>query len=106
MYCTVDEVKSDFKNIQFSATSSVTIDEVNQAFKEAAEGQMRGILEYCDKPLVSMDFKGNSASAIFDAQSTVVMEQNMIKVMAWYDNEWGYSCRLIDLVEYIASKGL
>ncbi len=85
---------------------SVTIDEVNQAFKEAAEGRLRGILEYCDKPLVSVDFKGNSASAILDAQSTVVMAGNMIKVLAWYDNEWGYSCRLVDLVEYIASKGL
>jgi len=89
-----------------NVSKSVTVEEVNHAFKEAAEGRLRGILEYCDKPLVSVDFKGNSASAILDAQSTVVMEGNMIKVLAWYDNEWGYSCRLIDLVEYIASKGL
>ncbi|MFO8010768.1 MAG: type I glyceraldehyde-3-phosphate dehydrogenase [Dehalococcoidia bacterium] len=84
----------------------VTVEEVNQAFKQAAEGPLRGILEYCDRPLVSVDFKGNSASSILDAQSTVVIDENMVKVLAWYDNEWGYSCRLIDLVEYIASKGL
>ncbi len=84
----------------------VTAEEVNHAFQRAAEGELKGIVEYCDEPLVSSDFKGNSASAIFDALSTMVMGGNMVKVLAWYDNEWGYSCRLADLAAYIASKGL
>jgi len=84
----------------------VTVEEVNQAFKDAAEGELKGIIEYCDEPLVSTDFRGNPASAIFDALSTIVIDDNMVKVLAWYDNEWGYSCRLADLAAYIASKGL
>ena len=84
----------------------VTAEEVNHAFQRAAEGELKGIVEYCDEPLVSSDFKGNSASAIFDALSTMVMGGNMVKVLAWYDNEWGYSCRLTDLASYIAGKGL
>ncbi|MCK4402856.1 MAG: type I glyceraldehyde-3-phosphate dehydrogenase [Dehalococcoidia bacterium] len=84
----------------------VTAEEVNHAFQRAAEGELKGIVEYCDEPLVSSDFKGNSASAIFDALSTMVMGGNMVKVLAWYDNEWGYSCRLADLASYIAGKGL
>ncbi len=84
----------------------VSPEEINQAFKNAAKGAMRGIIEYCDEPLVSSDFKGNSASAIFDSLSTMVMDGSMVKVLAWYDNEWGYSCRIADLVAYIAGKGL
>jgi len=84
----------------------VTAEEVNHAFQRAAEGELKGIVEYCGEPLVSSDFKGNSASAIFDALSTMVMGGNMVKVLAWYDNEWGYSCRLADLASYIAGKGL
>ncbi len=84
----------------------VTAEEVNHAFQRAAEGELKGIVEYCDEPLVSSDFKGNPASAIFDALSTMVMGGNMVKVLAWYDNEWGYSCRLADLASYIAGKGL
>jgi len=84
----------------------VTAEEVNRAFQRAAEGELKGIVEYCDEPLVSSDFKGNSASAIFDALSTMVIDGNMVKVLAWYDNEWGYSCRLADLASYIAGKGL
>ena len=84
----------------------VSADEINNAFQRAAEGELKGIVEYCDEPLVSMDFKGNPASAIFDALSTMVIDGNMVKVLAWYDNEWGYSCRLADLAAYIASKGL
>lgn len=84
----------------------VTIEQVNKAFQEAAKGKLKGILEYCDEPLVSMDFKGNPASSIFDALSTMVIAGNMVKVLAWYDNEWGYSCRLADLVVYILNKGL
>jgi len=84
----------------------VSVAQVNQAFKAAADGPLTGILEYCQEPLVSMDFKGNPASAIFDALSTTVIGRNMVKVLAWYDNEWGYSCRLADLAAYIIDKGL
>ena len=80
-------------------------EEINNTFRKAAEGELKGILEYCDEPLVSSDFKGNPASAIFDALSTMVIDDNLIKVLAWYDNEWGYSCRLADLVSYIVNKG-
>jgi len=83
-----------------------TVEQVNDAFREAAEGELKGIVEYCDIPLVSSDFKGNPASAIFDALSTMVIDGNLVKVLAWYDNEWGYSCRLADLASYIANKGL
>ena len=81
-------------------------DEINEAFRKAADGELKGILEYCDQPLVSSDFKGNPASSIFDALSTMVIDDNLTKVLAWYDNEWGYSCRLADLTAYIAKKGL
>ena len=84
----------------------VTIEEVNRAFQVAAKGPLAGILEYCQEPLVSMDFKGNPASSILDALSTMVIGGNMVKILAWYDNEWGYSCRLADLAAYIADKGL
>ncbi|MGB9836972.1 MAG: type I glyceraldehyde-3-phosphate dehydrogenase [Candidatus Saccharicenans sp.] len=81
-----------------------TAEEVNAALKEAAEGALKGIIEYTEEPLVSVDFMANSHSAIVDALSTKVMEKNLVKVMAWYDNEWGYSCRLVDLVKYIMKK--
>jgi len=81
-------------------------EEINGAFRKAADGELKGILEYCEEPLVSSDFKGNPASAIFDALSTMVIDGNLVKVLAWYDNEWGYSCRLADLVAYIIRKGL
>ena len=84
----------------------VTVEQINQAFQEAAKGALSGILEYCPEELVSMDFKGNPASSIFDAPSTMVIAGNMVKVVAWYDNEWGYSCRLADLAAYIASEGI
>ena len=84
----------------------VTVEQVNQAFQTASEGPLAGILEYCQEPLVSMDFKGNPASSIVDALSTMVIGGNMVKVLAWYDNEWGYSCRLADLAAYITDKGL
>ena len=83
----------------------VTVEQINKAFREAANGRLKGILEYCDEPLVSVDFKGNQHSSIFDALSTMVLAGNMVKVLAWYDNEWGYSCRLADLVIYILGKG-
>jgi glyceraldehyde 3-phosphate dehydrogenase len=75
---------------------------VDFVFQAAAAGPLRGILDYTDEPLVSVDFLHNSHSAIVDGLSTKVMEGNFLKVMAWYDNEWGYSCRLIDLVKYIS----
>ena len=84
----------------------VTVEQVNQALREAAEGPLSGILEYCQQELVSLDFKGNPASSIVDAPSTMVIAGNMVKVLAWYDNEWGYSCRLADLATYIADQGL
>ena len=83
-----------------------TKEEVNMAFKEASEGKLNGILEYCDKPLVSKDFNGNPRSSIVDAALTYVIDKRMVKVLSWYDNEWGYSCRVVDLIEYILNKGL
>ena len=87
-------------------SKDATAEVLNQAFKTAADGKLRGILEDCDEPLVSSDFKGNPASCILDAASTIVIGGNMAKVLAWYDNEWGYCCRLADLVKFIADKGL
>jgi glyceraldehyde 3-phosphate dehydrogenase len=84
----------------------VTVEQVNQALQKAAKGAMAGILEYCEEELVSMDFKGNPHSSIIDGPGTMVIGGNMVKILAWYDNEWGYSCRLGDLALYIASKGL
>ncbi|MEE8598327.1 MAG: type I glyceraldehyde-3-phosphate dehydrogenase [Dehalococcoidales bacterium] len=84
----------------------VTVEQVNQAFQAATDGPLAGILEYCQEELVSTDFKGNPASSIVDAPSTMVIGGNMVKVLAWYDNEWGYSCRLADLATYVANKGL
>lgn len=84
----------------------VTIDTVNAAFREAATGSLRGILDVCDRPLVSMDFKGNPHSSIVDALMTLVLKDRIVKVVAWYDNEWGYSCRMADLAAYVASQDL
>ena len=84
----------------------ITVEQVNRVFKSAAEGPLKGIIEYSEEPLVSMDVKGNPTSCLFDALSTMVIGGNMVKVLAWYDNEWGYSCRLADLAAYVASKGL
>jgi glyceraldehyde 3-phosphate dehydrogenase len=79
-------------------------DQVNEAFRKAAEGPLRGILRVCDEPLVSVDFKGDSHSAIVDAPNTKVLGGNLVKVLAWYDNEWGYAQRVADLVRLLASK--
>lgn len=84
----------------------VTIEKVNQAFREASESSLEGILEYSEEEIVSSDIVGNPASSIFDALSTMLMENNMVKVLAWYDNEWGYSCRLADLTVYVVDRGL
>ncbi|MCK4863122.1 MAG: type I glyceraldehyde-3-phosphate dehydrogenase [Dehalococcoidales bacterium] len=84
----------------------VTVEQVNQVLKAAAAGPLKDILEYCEEELVSMDFKGNPHSSIIDGPSTMVIGGNMVKILAWYDNEWAYSCRLGDLAVYMASKGL
>jgi len=83
-----------------------TAEEVNQALKFAAEGPLKGVLEVCQLPLVSSDFNGHPASSIVDALTTKVIGGTMVKVLAWYDNEWGYSCRVLDLAEYLAEQGL
>jgi glyceraldehyde 3-phosphate dehydrogenase len=85
---------------------NTTKEEVNAAMKKAAEGPLRGILQYSEEPLVSVDFRGNSNSSILDAPYTSVIEGNMVKLLSWYDNEWGYSCRVVDLIKYIAEQGL
>ncbi|MCK4274258.1 MAG: aldehyde dehydrogenase, partial [Dehalococcoidales bacterium] len=84
----------------------VTVEQVNQVLKAAAAGPLKDILEFCEEELVSMDFKGNPHSSIIDGPSTIVIGGNMVKILAWYDNEWGYSCRLGDLAVYMASRGL
>jgi glyceraldehyde 3-phosphate dehydrogenase len=93
--------------VDFVATlrQGVTKEAVNAAFKEAARGALSGILDITEEPLVSSDFRGDSHSAIVDGLSTMVVGNNMVKVIAWYDNEWGYSCRVADLTDYIGKKG-
>ncbi|MBA3712941.1 MAG: type I glyceraldehyde-3-phosphate dehydrogenase [Pyrinomonadaceae bacterium] len=83
-----------------------TTEEVNQALKDAANEELVGILAFSEEPLVSVDYRKNENSSIVDAEYTKVIGGNMVKVLAWYDNEWGYSCRIRDLVKYIAQKGL
>jgi len=85
---------------------SVTIDEVNEVFRDAATESLRGYLGYCDEPLVSSDFKGNPLSSIFDSLSTMVIGGKLVKTVSWYDNEWGYACRVADLCAFMADKGL
>ena len=85
---------------------TTTADEINAAFKAAADGPLNEIIEYVTAPLVSIDFRGNSHSAMLDSAYTKVMNGNFAKVMAWYDNEWGYSSRCVDLIRYMASRGL
>jgi glyceraldehyde 3-phosphate dehydrogenase len=85
---------------------SVTAEEINAAFRTAAEGPLKGILAYSELPLVSSDYNGSSASSTIDALSTMVLEGNMVKVLSWYDNEVGYSSRVVDLIGYIGQKGL
>jgi len=85
---------------------ATTVAELNAAFKKAADGAMSHILEYSEAPLVSCDFIGNPRSCIFDPELTKVIDGNFVKVLGWYDNEWGYSNRVVDLIEFIARKGL
>jgi glyceraldehyde 3-phosphate dehydrogenase len=94
--------------VDFTALLSrdVAIEEVNAAVKEYADGPMKGIVEYTELPLVSTDLKGNSHSSIFSALDTIAVGGNLVKVVSWYDNEWGYACRVADLVDFVANKGL
>lgn len=85
---------------------NVTVKEVNAVLKAAAEGPMKGIIAYCEEPLVSSDFKGHPASSIVDSLSTAVADGDLVKVLAWYDNEWGYACRVADVALYIYNQGL
>ncbi|MBI5888878.1 MAG: type I glyceraldehyde-3-phosphate dehydrogenase [Deltaproteobacteria bacterium] len=84
---------------------TATAQEINAALKDAASGRLKGILDYCEDPCVSIDFRANPHSSIVDAGTTKVIGGNMAKVLSWYDNEWGFSCRMADLVRHIASKG-
>ncbi|MBA3770354.1 MAG: type I glyceraldehyde-3-phosphate dehydrogenase [Blastocatellia bacterium] len=93
-------------DVVINAERSTSTDEVNQVLKDAANGAMKGILAFSEEPLVSIDFKGNSHSSIVDAENTKVIDGTCIKILSWYDNEWGYSCRVRDLVKFIADKGL
>lgn len=81
-----------------------TREDVNAAFKRASEGNLKGIMKYCEEPLVSSDFITDSSSCIVDADLTSVIDGRMVKVMGWYDNEWGYSCRMVDLAAYMAKR--
>jgi glyceraldehyde 3-phosphate dehydrogenase len=92
--------------VDFTAdvSKATSADEINAAFKAAAEGPMKGILGVSDEPLVSSDFRGDSRSSIIDSASTMVLGGTMVKVIAWYDNEWGYSSRCADLVSLVAAK--
>ena len=93
-------------DVVMDVEKETTAEEVNQVLKDAANEELHGILAFCEEPLVSIDFRGNSNSSIVDAENTKVIGGTMVKVLSWYDNEWGYSCRVRDLVKYIANKGL
>ena len=84
----------------------VSVDDVNDAYRQASDNGLAGILAYTDEPLVSSDFKGNPHSSIIDGMLTMSMNGNMVKVVGWYDNEWGYSCRTADLAAYLVERGL
>lgn len=93
-------------DIVIETEKPVTKDEVNEALKAASEGALKGIMGYSDEPLVSVDYVGDDRSSIIDSLSTMVMGDNMVKVVSWYDNEWGYSNRIVDLAAYIGKKGM
>jgi glyceraldehyde 3-phosphate dehydrogenase len=93
-------------DVTMNVERSTSTEEVNQVLKDAANEELRGILAFSEEPLVSIDFKGNPHSSIVDAENTKVIDGTCIKILSWYDNEWGYSCRVRDLVKFIAGKGL
>jgi glyceraldehyde 3-phosphate dehydrogenase len=93
-------------DVVMNVEKPTSAEEVNQALKNAANEELQGILAFSEEPLVSIDFKGNPNSSIVDAGNTKVIDGTCVKILSWYDNEWGYSCRVRDLVKYIAAKGL
>ena len=93
-------------DVVITLEKAATTEEVNQALKDAANGELKGILAFSEEPLVSIDFRGNPHSSIVDAENTKVIDGTLVKILSWYDNEWGYSCRVRDLVKFIADKGL
>jgi glyceraldehyde 3-phosphate dehydrogenase len=93
-------------DVVMNVERGTTAEEVNQKLKDAANGPMKGILAVSEEPLVSIDFRGNSNSSIVDADNTKVIDGTCIKILSWYDNEWGYSCRVRDLVKFVAGEGL
>lgn len=93
-------------DVVMTVENATTTEEVNAALKGAANGDLAGILAFSEEPLVSIDFRGNPNSSIVDAENTKVIDGNLVKVLSWYDNEWGYSCRVRDLIKFIAEKGL
>ena len=98
----VPVVNGSVTDLVATVKKNVSIEEINSALKTAADSELNGILEYCEDPIVSSDIIGNKHSCILDAMSTCVIDGNLIKVIGWYDNEWGYSNRMVDLVEFIA----
>lgn len=93
-------------DVVMNVEKETSTEEVNRVLKDAANEELAGILQFSEEPLVSIDFKGNSNSSIVDAENTKVIDGTCIKILSWYDNEWGYSCRVRDLVRFIAGKGL
>ncbi|BCJ86945.1 type I glyceraldehyde-3-phosphate dehydrogenase [Effusibacillus dendaii] len=93
-------------DLNVEINTQTTAEEVNAALRSAAEGPLKGILGYSEKPLVSSDYNGNPHSSVIDALSTMVVEGSLVKVVAWYDNEWGYSNRVVDLIDYIYKRGI
>ena len=93
-----------FRSLVLEVSRATTREEVNATIKAASENGMKGIIKYCDLPLVSTDHAGTDESTIVDSDLTLVMGDNMVKVIAWYDNEWGYSQRVVDLAEIVAKN--
>jgi glyceraldehyde 3-phosphate dehydrogenase len=93
-------------DVVINVEKETTTEEVNQVLKNAANEELKGILAFSEEPLLSIDFRGNPNSSIVDAENTKVIDGKTMKILAWYDNEWGYSCRVRDLVKFIADKGL
>jgi glyceraldehyde 3-phosphate dehydrogenase len=93
-------------DVVMNLEKATTTEEVNQALKDAANGPLKGILAFSEEPLVSIDYRGNPNSSIVDAENTKVIGETCVKILSWYDNEWGYSCRVRDLVKFVAAKGL
>ncbi len=93
-------------DVVINVEKETTTEEVNKVLKEAANGELKGILAFSEEPLVSIDFRGNPNSSIVDAENTKVIGGTAIKILSWYDNEWGYSCRVRDLIKFIADKGI